>query len=62
MNGASYEWAMRVRDFDLANQAREAAPAGRPLIADTIGDSTHPRDAVGRFTVSATINFKECKA
>lgn len=62
MNTASFEWAMRVRDFDLANMAREAASAGRPVIADPIGDSPHPRDAVGRFTVSATINFKECKA
>lgn len=61
MNTASFEWAMRVRDFDLANQARESASAKRHVIADTIGDSSHPRDAVGRFTVSATINFKECK-
>ena len=38
MNGASYEWSMRVRDFDLSNQAREVASAGRPVIADSIGD------------------------
>ena len=53
MNTASYEWAMRVRDFDLANQAREAASAGRPVIADPIGDSPHPRDALGRFPAPA---------
>lgn len=52
MNGASYEWAMRVRDFDLANMAREAASAESPVIADTIGDSPHPRDALGRFKES----------
>ena len=53
MNTASFEWAMRVRDFDLANQERESASAGRPVIADPIGDYTHPRDALGRFTSPA---------
>ena len=55
MNTASFEWAMRVRDFDLANQARESASAERPVIADTICDSTHPRDALGRFTTPADV-------
>ena len=51
MNGASFEWAMRVRDFDLANQAREAAFADQSQsVTDGHGDQgTHPRDADGRF-------------
>ena len=50
MNGASYEWSMRVRDFDLANQAREAASAAKCQEAEVgIVESTHPRDASGRF-------------
>ena len=55
MNTASLEWAMRVRDFDLANQARESASAVRSVIADTIGDSPHPRDALGRFAKPADV-------
>lgn len=60
MNGASYEWSMRVRDFDLANRARDAASAADvpsvagSVIADTIGDQFHPRDASGRFTHTST--------
>lgn len=51
MNGASFEWSMRVRDFDLANRAKEAAftEQSQP-VADGHGDQgTHPRDADGRF-------------
>ena len=55
MNGASYEWSMRVRDFDLANMAREAASAERTVISDTICDFPHPRDALGRFAAPADV-------
>ena len=64
MNGASYEWAMRVRDFDLANRGgREErewdAPWNDPklllamvrgIVADPWYDALHSEATVlGRF-------------